>query len=157
MGSLRLRYPVHGPDRVLVVPGHVTHVFHDADDFIPGRILDLVRPEMLAERVLVFEESPGEGFIDHGYGAGGGPVIDQDDKGEVGISMRIRWMIWWRLWAGRGGAHEWRTADPSLARDDKKERVVVRKGRLLEERACVKGNGTPFPSTTSHLDQQLTT
>src|ERR1700686_2949150 len=38
-----------------------------------------------------------------------------NDKGEVGISMRIRWMIWWRLWAGRGGAHEWRTADPSLA------------------------------------------
>jgi hypothetical protein len=27
---------------------------------------------MLAERVLVFEESPGEGFIDHGYGARGG-------------------------------------------------------------------------------------
>ena len=54
-----------------------------ADDFLPGRILDLVRPEMLAERVLVFEESPGEGFIDHGYGAGGGRVILQDDKGKV--------------------------------------------------------------------------
>ena len=77
-----------------------------------------------------------------------------------------------RLWAGRSGAHEWRTADPSAppdfllrvaasvscvcfslerttsvvagesgevrksgyARDDKKERVVARKGRLLEER-----------------------
>ena len=75
MGGLRLRYPIHGPDRVLVVVGHVTHVFHDADDFILGRILDLVRPEMLAERVLVFEESQGEGFIDHGYGAGGGRVI----------------------------------------------------------------------------------
>ena len=24
---------------------------------------------------------------------------------------------WWRLWAGRGGAHEWRTADPSAAPD----------------------------------------
>ena len=69
MGGLRLRYPVHGPDRVLVVPRPVTHVFHDADDFILGRVLDFVRPEMLAERVLVFEESPGEGFIDHGYGA----------------------------------------------------------------------------------------
>jgi hypothetical protein len=115
VGGLRLRHPEHGPDRILVVVGHVTHVFHDADDFIPGRILDLVRPEMLAERVLVFEESPGESFIDHGYGASGGVVIVQDDKGEVGISMRIRWMIWWRLRAGRGRAHEWRTADPSAA------------------------------------------
>jgi hypothetical protein len=26
-------------------------------------------------------------------------------------------MIWWRLWAGRGGAHEWRTADPSAPPD----------------------------------------
>jgi hypothetical protein len=38
-----------------------------------------------------------------------------------------------------GGAHEWRTADASPAlrssRDDKKERVVARKGWLLEERA----------------------
>jgi hypothetical protein len=112
---LRLRYPVHGPDRVLVVVGHVAHVFHDADYFILGRVLDLVRPEMLGERVLVFEETPGDGFIDHGYGAGGGRVILQDDKAEVGISTRIRWMIWWRLWAGRGGAHEWRTADPSAS------------------------------------------
>jgi hypothetical protein len=37
----------------------------------------------------------------------------RDDKGEVGISMRIRW----RLWAGGGGAHEWRTADPSASPD----------------------------------------
>ncbi len=41
-----------------------------------------------------------------------------------------------RLWTGRSGAHEWRTADPlGFARDDKKERVVARKGRLLDERA----------------------
>jgi hypothetical protein len=33
------------------------------------------------------------------------------------------------------GAHEWRTADLSAAlRDDKKERVVARRERLLEER-----------------------
>jgi hypothetical protein len=46
---------------------------------------------------------------------------------------------WWRLWAGRSGAHEWRTADPSKAmlgqlgcpRDDNKERFVARKGLLL--------------------------
>src|SRR5216684_9119758 len=43
----------------------------------------------------------------------------RDDKGEAGISMRIRWMIQWRLWAGRCGAHEWRTADPSTARRDR--------------------------------------
>jgi hypothetical protein len=82
--GLRLRHPEHGADRVLVVVGHVTHVFHDADDLILGHILDLVRAEMLAERVLVFEESPGEGFIDHGYGAGGGRVLLQDDKEEGG-------------------------------------------------------------------------
>ena len=40
----------------------------------------------------------------------------RDAKGEVGISMRILW-IWWRLWAGRCGAHEWRTADPSASPD----------------------------------------
>ena len=41
-----------------------------------------------------------------------------------------------RLWTGRSGAHEWRTADPlGCARDDKKERTVARKGRLLDERA----------------------
>jgi hypothetical protein len=54
------------------VVDHGAQVFHDADDFILGRILDLVRPEMLAARVL---------------------VLLQDDKAEVGISMRIRWMI----------------------------------------------------------------
>jgi hypothetical protein len=37
----------------------------------------------------------------------------------------------------------------SRARDDKKERVLVREGRLLEEGACVKGGGTSFPSTTT--------
>jgi hypothetical protein len=46
---------------------------------------------------------------------------------------------------GKGGAPEWRTADPSPAlrsgRDDKKERVFVRKGRLLEERAVAEGKG----------------
>ena len=37
--------------------------------------------------------------------------------------------------AGRSGAHAGRTADPSASlRDDKKERVAVGKGRLLEER-----------------------
>jgi hypothetical protein len=41
-----------------------------------------------------------------------------------------------RLQTGRSGAHEWRTADPlGCARDDKKERIVAKKGRLLEERA----------------------
>jgi hypothetical protein len=30
-------------------------------------------------------------------------VLDQGDKAEVGISMRIRWMIWWSLWTDRGG------------------------------------------------------
>jgi hypothetical protein len=36
------------------------------------------------------------------------------------------------LWAGRSGAHEWRTADPSAALGmTTKERVVPRKGRLL--------------------------
>ena len=39
----------------------------------------------------------------------------------------------WRLQTGRSGAHEWRTADPlGCARDDRKERTVARKGRLLE-------------------------
>jgi hypothetical protein len=39
---------------------------------------------------------------------------------------------WRRLWAGRSGAHEWRTADPLAAlRDDKKEGVVARKEWLL--------------------------
>ncbi len=40
------------------------------------------------------------------------------------------------LWTGRSGAHGSRTADPlGCARDDKKERIVARKGLLLEERA----------------------
>ena len=26
-------------------------------------------------------------------------------------------MIWWGLWTGRGGAHEWRTAGPSASPD----------------------------------------
>jgi hypothetical protein len=48
----------------------------------------------------------------------------------------------WRLWAGKGGAHEWRTADPSAALGmTKKERVAVGKGRLLEERAIAGGKG----------------
>jgi hypothetical protein len=77
-------------------------------------------------------------------------------------------MIWWRLWTGRGGAHEWRTADPSAALGmTKKERVVVGKGRLLEERAVAQRRGLcqrewdafsinncPSPSTTAHLTIQ---
>jgi hypothetical protein len=39
---------------------------------------------------------------------------------------------WWRLWAGKSGAHEWRTTGPSAALGmTNKERGVARKGRLL--------------------------
>jgi hypothetical protein len=46
----------------------------------------------------------------------------------------------WRLWAGRSGAHEWRTAGPlaSLGMTNK-GRVVGRKGRLLN-RGIFKSN-----------------
>jgi hypothetical protein len=61
-----------------------------------------------------------------------GPLLEtRNDKGEVGFSRMIRDDSW-RLWAGRSGALEGRTADPlGFARDDNKERVVPRKGRLL--------------------------
>ena len=39
----------------------------DPDDFVGRGILDLVGPEMLPDRVLVFEEPLREGFIDHRY------------------------------------------------------------------------------------------
>ena len=39
---------------------------------------------------------------------------------------------WWRLWAGKSGAHEWRTTGPSASLGmTNKERVAARKGRLL--------------------------
>ena len=62
------------------------------------------------------------------------------------------------LFQGKCGASEWRTADPSPSlrsgRDDKKERVVVGKGRFPKQRACVKGSGTPSPSTADQLTIQ---
>jgi hypothetical protein len=96
------------------------------------------------------------------------------------------------LRAGRGGAQEWRTADPSasldflsrvaasvgcvwfslkrttsgvadessaagnsgFARDDKKERVVVGKGRLLEERAAAPRRGLVLTKAGRRLCQQ---
>ena len=46
-----------------------------------------------------------------------GPLLEtRNEKGEVGVSRRIG-DDWWRLWAGRSGAHEWRTADPSPSPD----------------------------------------
>jgi len=71
---------------VLVVVGHVAHVFHDADDFIPGRILDLVRPRNACRAGFsFFKEAPGEGFLDHARVQVVACSSSQDDKRESGL------------------------------------------------------------------------
>jgi hypothetical protein len=65
-----------------------------------------------------------------------GPLLEtRKDKGEVGVPC-VFGDDWWRLWAGRGRAHEWRTADPSVALGmTKRGGSLQGKGGLLDERA----------------------
>src|SRR5882757_7621637 len=64
---LCFRQPKHGTHGPAVTIGHITHVPDDSDDFVDRGIFDLVRAEVLSDRVLVFKEPPGEGLIDHSY------------------------------------------------------------------------------------------
>ena len=63
--GLGFRGPPHGPDGILVVVGHITYVLDDTHNFISRGILDPVDPEVLPNRVLVFEKVPDECLVDY--------------------------------------------------------------------------------------------
>ena len=75
---LRKRDIKHRPRRTAQCKAGKLGVFHDADDPERARVLRIVEPEVLSERVFVFiEESPDEGF-----------VYDSDRRGILVIRAR---------------------------------------------------------------------
>src|SRR5262245_34747431 len=73
--ALRFGQPEHRGDRILVTPGHVADVAHNADDFECVGVLNAVHAEVLTDRILVFEEASNEGFVDDGDRASRGGVL----------------------------------------------------------------------------------
>ena len=73
--ALRFRQPEHGADRILIIPGHVADVAHNADDFEFAGVLNAIHAEVLADGVLVFKEASHESFIDDGDRASGGVIL----------------------------------------------------------------------------------
>src|SRR5262252_5079656 len=64
---------------MLYIPGHVADVSHHADDFEFAGVLNSVHTEVLADRVLVFEEAFNESFVDDGDWASNGGVLLFDE------------------------------------------------------------------------------
>src|SRR5262245_22670869 len=73
--ALRFGQPEHWADRILVIPGHIADVAHNADYFECVGVLNAVHAEVLTDRVLVFEEASNEGFVDDGDRASRGGVL----------------------------------------------------------------------------------
>ncbi len=85
---------------------------------------------------------------------------NRNDNEEVGFSRMIRDDSW-RLWAGRSGAHEWRTADPlaSLGMTKKgegrcKERAVA-EPRHLSKPIWTALTGTTGQETSANCEMWL--
>src|SRR5688572_14518712 len=73
--ALRFGQPEHRAYRLLVAPGHVADVAHDADDFECAGVLNAVHAEAMTDRVLVFVEAPDESFVDNGDRASRGGIL----------------------------------------------------------------------------------
>src|SRR5262245_27097773 len=73
--ALRFGQPEHRADRILVIPGHVADVAHNADNFECVGVLNAVHAEVLTDRGLVFEEASNQGFVDDGDRASRGGVL----------------------------------------------------------------------------------